>query len=388
MTRRLACILLGFVLLAPAGGALDLFISHPRDGQVVFGTIELEMEVLSAEPVAELEVRLDGEVVTRLVEPPYRVQVDVGEENRSHTLVVTVTDVLGESVSRKIVTGMLEVDLELDLELQQLYVTATRRGKRILDFDRWDFTILDDDTVQELVTFERGDVPLTAALLIDSSSSMAGDALRFALAGARAFVESMQPLDEAKVIVFSDRLLATTPFTGDPALVSSVMASVEASGGTAINDHLYLALKEIESRQGRQVVVLLSDGLDIESVLDMTDVAWKAGRMQSLIYWIRPARSAGLDSSYCSVWRDPDAHRREIADLERVVRSSGGRIREIGYIDDAAAAFREILQELREQYVLGYYPSDNRNDGAWHTVVVRSGGVQVRARGGYFDDQP
>lgn len=146
-------------------------------------------------------------------------------------------------------------------------------------------------------------------------------------------------------------------------------------------------MKEIDSRHGRQVVILLSDGLDIESVLDMKDVAWKSGRMQSLIYWIRPPGGADLDHTYGSVWRDPEAHRREIEDLERVVRSSGGRIREIGHIDDAAVAFREILQELREQYVLGYYPSNNRNDGAWHTVEVRSKGVQARARGGYFDDQ-
>ena len=165
------------------------------------------------------------------------------------------------------------------------------------------------------------------------------------------------------------------------------MVAVEASGGTAINDHLYLALKGIDSQQGRQVVVLLSDGVDVESVLDMADVAWKSGRMQSLIYWIRPMGGTDLNQGFCSVWRDPKAHRREIEDLERVVLSSGGRIREIGHIDDAAVAFREILQELREQYVLGYYPSNNRNDGAWHTVKVRSDGVRVRARGGYFDDQ-
>ncbi len=387
MIRRLLSILLGCLLVAQASSAIDIFVRNPRDGQVVFGTLDLVVEVLSAKPVAEVEIRLDGEVLGRLVAAPYRLRVDVGEENRAHTFVVTVTDVLGESVSRKIVTGRVEVNMELDLELQQLYVTATRGGERILDLDREAFAITDDGARQKIVTFERGDVPLTAALLIDSSRSMTGEALRSALAGARAFVENMQELDQAKVIVFSDRLLATTPFTGDPAVMSSVVAAVEASGGTAINDHLYLALKEIDGQHGRQVVVLLSDGQDIESALDMKDVAWKSGRMQSLIYWIRPPGGVDLNDSYSTVWRDPKALRREIEELERVVRSSGGRIREIGHIDDAAVAFREILQELREQYVLGYYPSNNRNDGAWHTVEVRSEGVQVRARGGYFDDQ-
>lgn len=227
MNRRLLPILIGSLLVAQASGAIDIFARNPRDGQPpVFGPLDLVAEVLSAQPVAEVEIRLDGEVLARLVAVPYHLRVDVGEENRAHTFVVTVTDVLGESASRKIVTGRVDINMELDLELQQLYVTATRDGKRILDLDREAFAIVDDGADQKIVTFERGDVPLTAVLLIDSSSSMAGEALRSALAGARAFVENMQPLDEAKVIVFSDRLLATTPFTGDPAVVSSVMAAV------------------------------------------------------------------------------------------------------------------------------------------------------------------
>jgi len=198
----------------------------------------------------------------------------------------------------------------------------------------------------------------------------------------------MQELDRAKVIVFSDRILAATPFTGDPAVVGAGLEGVAAGGDTAIHDHLYVALKELEREQGRKVVILLSDGIDVESVLGMSDVEWKAGRMQSLLYWIRPGASAD-PSGYRSIWRDEEGYRLELEGLERVVTSSGGRIRGIAGLDEAAEAFRDILRELRGQYVIGYYPKVDRDDGAWHEVEVRvrTPGVKVRARGGYFDDR-
>ncbi len=387
MRGALGSIVLWLAVVDAALG-IDVFIHHPRDTEFVFGEVEVNVEVLSAVPVAEVEVKLDGEVVGILREPPYMLRVDVGEENRSRTFEITARDVHGESVTRTVVTPRLETNFELDLELQQLYVTVTRDGRRVLDLERDAFDVIDDGARQQIVTFERGDVPLTAVVLLDSSFSMRGEYLRAALAGARTFVENMRQLDQAKVIVFSDHVLGTTPFTGDPEVVASAMKSVEATGGTAINDHLYLALKELDRRQGRRVVILLSDGVDVESVLDMSDVDWKAGRTQTLIYWIRPSEVAQSSASYYSAWRNPEVHRREIDALKEIVQGSGGRIRDIDRIADAPVAFREILDELREQYVVGYYPSRNLNDGAWHKVRVRvRGGVRVRARDGYYDDR-
>ena len=82
-----------------AGEAIDLFVRSPRDNQVVFGEVEVALEVLSAEPLQGIEIRLDGEVVGVLEEPPYRMRVDVGEENRSRTFEITALDVNGESAT-------------------------------------------------------------------------------------------------------------------------------------------------------------------------------------------------------------------------------------------------------------------------------------------------
>lgn len=376
--------------LAPApAGALDVFLRSPGAFEPIFGEVVLEVEVLSANPVESVVFRVDEEEVARLTEPPWRATVDVGQENDEHLIEATVTDAAGETATARIVTPAIAVDSELDLGLQQLYVTVSHGGSRALDLTAGDVTVIDQGERQELVTFEGGDVPLTAALLVDASLSMAGPRLVAAVEGAAAFVAGMQPLDEATLMLFSDRLLHQTPFTGDPEVIASSLTAAEARGGTALNDHLYAALERLERHQGRRVLILLSDGVDIESVLTMEDVLWKAGRSQSAIYWIR-LRDEGAPEvvARMSAWRGPEGHRREREGLVRLVRRSGGRVVDLTRIEDSAAAFGEILAELREQYVLGYYPSVDRDDGSWHRVrvEVKGMGYRVRTREGYVDD--
>ena len=214
---------------------------------------------------------------------------------------------------------------------------------------------------------------------------MRGERLRVALSGARSFIDAMARLDQASLLLFAGRIVHATPFTGFPRVLASGLDGVEAGGGTALCDHLYAALKLLEERQGRRVVILLTDGVDTTSVLAMEDVLWAAQRSQALIYWLRlplTARSGGFSSA----WRDARGHRRQLEGLEEVVRRSGGRTVPLRAVEDAARAFTDILRELRGQYVLGYYPEPRRGDGRWRRVRVRAGGgLEVRAREGYGD---
>jgi Ca-activated chloride channel family protein len=288
-----------------------------------------------------------------------------------------------------LVSPAIQVDGEVVAELQQLYVTVTSSGgsRRILDLEADDFAIIDNRDQQELVTFARGDVRLTAAILIDSSTSMRGERLRYALRGATSFVDGIRDIDDASLVLFSDRLLHSTPFSHDLEILTAGLGKLQAAGGTALNDHLYLALKRLEHQQGRRVIILLSDGLDSHSALRMSNVTWLAQRSRALIYWLRTgSRSEALESR-TSAWKGPEDYRSEYEGLTRTVLETGGRIVTLDKIEDAEDAFREILAELREQYVLGYYPTVNRGDGAWHRVTVRArrSGLLVRTRGGYID---
>ncbi len=329
---------------------------------------------------------VDGRFAGRVTTPPYKVRFDVGQQNAEHRIEVVArgTGPPGEAL---LVTPPIRVDHEMELTLQQLYVTVTDNGGRVTDVGRSAFTVLDEGQALELVTFERGDVPLTAVLLLDASSSMWGDRLAAALAGARIFIEGMARLDLAKLLLFSDRVLHSTPFTGFAEILTAGLGGVEAAGGTALNDHLYMALKLLEERQGRRVVILLSDGADVTSVPAMRDVLWVARRSQALVYWIRLGRAV-RSSGYRTAWRDPRQSRRELEQLEEVITQSGGRIEVIGTVAETGDAFARILADLRGQYVLGYYPSARRRDGSWHDVevLVARPEVEVRTREGYLDD--
>jgi len=373
--------------LSPAAAALDLVVLKPAPGVPVLGPVEVEVEVLSDTAVESVEIRLDGRTVATLTEPPYRVQVEVGKTGSGHRFEIVARDATGATARRVVDTPAIRVDQELDLPLQQLYVTVTRDGERVLDLPREAFTVRDDGEEQPLVTFEGGDVPLTALLLIDASRSMRGQRLVTALAGARAFLDRLAALDRAALWLFSDRLLHASPVTAFSEVLEAGLSQVRAEGGTALNDHLYLALRELSRHQGRRVVIVLSDGVDVASVLSMADVREAARRSDAMVYWIRTGRGTS-SVAFRSAWRDVEGYRKELEAFERLVATSGGRVVSLAGMDETSEAFTSVLEEIREQYVLGYYPSRKRGDGTWHRIQVRveRPGLDVRVREGYLDD--
>lgn len=366
---------------------LTVTITSPPPGEAVFGEVTFRLEVLPPDGAEYIELFVDGKKIDGLEGPPLELLVDVGQSNREHRFEARAHAWDGEIATALLVTPSLRVEEELEVELQQLYVTVTAEGKRRLDLGREDFAIFDDGTAQQILTFARGDVRLTAALLIDASTSMRGPRLRFAREGATAFVAGMRPGDEASIQLFSDRLLFTTPYLSDAASLTAGLAGVRAQGGTALSDHLYLALKQLERQQGRRVILLLTDGVDSHSTLRMEEVRWLARRSQALLYWLRTDDQESEVSRW-SAWKNPAAYRAEYQLLERTVVESGGRIVTLGRVEDTQEAVLEILDELRGQYVLGYDPSRRGRDGRWRKVVVRARprGCDVRARGGYVDD--
>lgn len=369
-----------------AGAAIRPRIVSPTAEQPVFGSTSFEAVVEATEPLRQVEFLLDGKRVALFTSPPYRMVVEAGDDNVPREFKVVATGASGTVAVAAVQTLPVQIDDQMTLELQQLFVTVVRGGERALDLEADDFVVHDDGDRQQLVTFGRGDMPFTAVLLVDSSESMQGERLRAAVDGAAAFVGGMRDLDEAMLALFSDRLLAATDFTDDPEALRGLLTGINAGGGSSVADHLFMALKLLEGRQGRRVVVLLSDGADVHSVLPMDDALWKARASQTLVYWIQLGEKAKR-VSFSSAWRDAEANAAEHDLLERTVRESGARIVHISTLDELPAAFESVLRELREQYALGYYASSSKNDGRWHKVAVRvrRSGVDVRVRDGYFD---
>ncbi|MEM7479816.1 MAG: VWA domain-containing protein [Acidobacteriota bacterium] len=387
----LAGALFGIVTSPPAAAqsrGVDLLLLEPTRGKPLFGPNEAVIELVGDFPIDQVEVELDGEIVAEKTAPPWRIPFHAGDDNRDHQLVVRAL-LRGRLVAETVADfPAFQVNSEIDAKLRPVYVTASRQGGRLLDLEAKDFTLYAGNERQEIVTFARGDVEIAASILVDASSSMAGRRLRFAVSGASTFVEGLDgEHDEAAVRLFSDRLLFRSPFDPSPERVLSGLERVDPVGGTALADHLYLGLKELEERRGRRVLLLLSDGVDTHSAVDLGDVAWLARRSRAQLYWIR-TDPREQETSRFSSWKNADTYRNEWNLLHKMVRDSGGRVITLNRIEETAGAVREILQELREQYVLGFNPPDGPGDGRWQRLTVRVSrpGVDLRYREGYISD--
>jgi Ca-activated chloride channel homolog len=374
----------GLLVAGVALAQVAVRIQSPSPEQPVFGQTQVEVGVTAAEKVDHVELYVNGKLMGTVQKPPYRFNLDVGDDNIRREFRVVAHTISGVAAADTVVTVPVQINDEMNLKLRALFASVVTGGKSNLALEQSDFEVYDNGAPQQLVTFGRDELPLTAVLLLDTSESMGGNRLDAVRRGTRAFLDGMKPADEAMLALFSDRLLRFTPFTSDKKELDAVIASTQAAGGTAVNDFLYLSLKLLDARQGQRVVVLFSDGSDVHSVLPASDVLWKARAGQSLIYWIQ---LGGKHQSFTSAWRDFKGNDREFNELEKAVKESGGRILSIERIEDLEGAFRNILQELRQQYALGYYPTTAKGDGSWHKIEVRlrSGWGRVRTREGYAD---
>ena len=394
-----------------AGTAPPLIeVVEPAEGQPLFDDVEIIAEVRPGDPrdpVNSVDIVVDGVLLARLPRPPYRLTHDFGGENVGHEILVRARTVSGAVSSVRLAVPPIREDEVVDLELQQLYVTATdRHDGRVLNLRRDEFRISDDGVSQEIVTFQIGDVPFTAVLLVDASDSMHGQRLDAALRGARRFIAGMRPLDEAKLVLFSDRLLTATPFGAGGELSQAPQTEVRAVGSTAIRDHLFLALSVLEERQGRRVLLLLTDGWDHASFLSSGHLRSAIERSQSQIYWVRlrgdeptdvrelTGRVLGGDQFVAmrfhpamTSWTDTRGAVGGYRDLEEVVALTGGRVLTASAVADLEQSIQDVLTELREQYAVGYYPRPRGRPGKWRDIEVEllRRSVSARTRKGYVD---
>ncbi len=364
----LLCVLEGSGGLAKAQDSTSLEILEPAAGQTVFGLTTIRCAVSSDVPIEHLTFYFDGNEAGKVHQPPWEISVDAGQENRQHLIRVVARDVLGRTIATERTLPALHIDDHVDLGLQQVYVTVQRGTVRELGLEKEAFALFDEGRPQDIVTFARGEIPFTAVIVVDASSSMQGAPLKDALEGARAFVDSMGPQDEAQILAVSDRLLEVVDGSQGNSSVEE-LENLEAAGGTAIREFLYLGLRAVERRQGRRVVIALSDGDDGVSALTTKDLLDVARQSRALLYWIRPETMGA--APHLSAWRSQETAERDLRQLENAVHESGGSVLVIANMSQARTALLEVLQELRDQYALGYYPTPKHGDGRWREIDVR-----------------
>ena len=256
------------------------------------------------------------------------------------------------------------------VKLVEVYATVTdRQGEPVAGLTAADFRIVEDGAGQTISAFAAGEFPLSVAIGLDRSFSMAGKDNRLGVvkSAARTLIGALRAADQVMVVAIGGETVIAAPLSPDRGAALTAIERLDAWGSTPLYDATLVAVDAIQPARGRRALVLLSDGTDRYSDTKAADLVDRARRHDVLIYpvavgSVRPpvfAELAAATGGRSFFARDPAA---------------------------LSAAMVTIARELRFQYLLGYVPArEQSGDPSWRTigVTVRRPDVRVRAREGY-----
>jgi len=253
----------------------------------------------------------------------------------------------------------------------QVTVTVTdNAGRFVRGLTRQDFRLYEDGKSQALTTFVSENVPLELIVAVDVSGSMT-DAMPKVKESVKRFLTAIRPTDRVTLLGFNDTVFTLARPTVDLPTRLRAVDRLAPWGGTALYDVVVQAFDLLGRQTGRRALVVFTDGEDLDSRVPIEVAERRLEASDAVLYPIGQGRAPRLASL------------RTV--LERLARKSGGRAFFGDSVDKLDAVFADILEELSNQYLLGYVPRDLTRDGRWRTLRVEVPGknVRVRARQGY-----
>jgi Ca-activated chloride channel family protein len=272
----------------------------------------------------------------------------------------------------------------VDVRLVRILATVKdAAGGLVASLNKEDFTVYDNGVLQELAVFERRtELPLSIALLVDTSLSTAKE-LRYELDSVERFLGAVfsegRPEDAVALYSFNYEITLVSGFTRNRARLREGLKRLRPEGGTSLYDAIYLAARDLETREGRRVMILVTDGGDTTSSKTFHDALEAAHLADAVIYAILvmpitsdAGRNIGGENA-----------------LEGLAAGTGGRVFRPQLGPALDEAFAQILSELRTQYLLAYYPKNvPPAKDRFHRVEVRVSNPDLRvlARSGYYEE--
>jgi Ca-activated chloride channel family protein len=270
------------------------------------------------------------------------------------------------------------------VELVSLNVTVMEGTRYVTDLEQKDFNVFEDGVKQDVTFFNKTNLPIALALLLDTSASM-DSKLPTAQEAAIGFAKRLRPQDLAEVIDFDNRVTVLQNFTSSPKELETAIRRTSAGGSTSLYNAVYIALKDLKKVVARnaeeirrQAIVVLSDGEDTSSLLPFEEVLDLAKRSETAIYSIGLRDNESNSSS--KLFKEAEFVLRQFS------QQTGGRSFFPNQIAELNAIYSQISDELSSQYTVGYTSKNPRRDGAWRRVVVQTTrpGTATRTKQGYF----
>lgn len=245
-----------------------------------------------------------------------------------------------------------------------------RQGQYIVDLHQNDFRIYEDGEEQTIAHFSNVDHPFSVALLIDTSGSTAPflDQIKGA---AKAFVEQLRPSDMVRPVYFHGEIKSLTKVgTNDPGLLNAAIDQMEPGPvlmGTRLYDAVDFILRVLKPESARKAVILFTDGENTWGKATMKSTLREAEESDIIVYTLQYGDMP------------PQKYLQQLAD------KTGGRYFKAGDINAIRQSFAGVAEELRRQYMIGYYPKEHEQRGQERKIKVKVNRerVAVRARRSY-----
>lgn len=250
------------------------------------------------------------------------------------------------------------------------------QGRMLTDLPGSAFHVYENGAPQQVKVFRREDAPISLGLVVDRSPSMANKREKVASA-ALAMVRASNPDDEVFVMNFDEDAYLDQDYTSDIARLEKSLRNLNSSTGTAMRDALRLAVEHLKERgkKEKKVALVVTDGEDNSSRESLDHLVRTAQQYEVIIYGV------GILGS-----EKPDSATRARRDLDRLTASTGGRAWYPENLVEIDSIARQIAHEIRNQYIIGYSPSDQTADGSYRRIRVEvdAPGAMVRTRSGYY----
>ncbi len=393
--------LIAILLSLPAGGATgQVSITTPRNLATVLGpsTIELDVRTGTGVTAVDVEVYVDGKLLTTLSREPWSVSWDAGNGSRGHRIEAVLHLSDGSSFRTHVRTTPLRINQVEAVDLVNLYpIVRTQGGRYIADLSRDDFRIYENGALQQIKRFSAVGKPLRIAIVLDTSYTMGRSGkLENARKAALGFLNELVEGDQAMVVLFSDAVVVAQELTSDRELLAAAIQNAKVEGGTALYDAIWRTSRKLQNYEGRRVLLLLSDGKDEAangfepgSLHTLEEAVDRALRSEVMVFSIGLGRN--LDHDYARVWSRPlgqtDSHGESLASiLTRVGETTGGRALFSPSPGQLRRAFRDVADDLRHQYSIAYSSDDTTRDGKWRKIHIETvdPDLTVIGRKGYF----
>jgi Ca-activated chloride channel homolog len=320
--------------------------------------------------IGTLTFFVDGRQVCVLNAAPWECDWDAGARIAEHQVRAVAALKSGGRLVQTVRTKSIGYSEKVNVDVVQVTVTVSDgRGKFVPNIPQSAFHVFEDNLPQEISHFASEDIPLDLIVAIDISGSMTPSMTKLKTA-VKAFLVDVPAQDQVTLLGFNDSIFTLTRKQTNPAERVKAVDRLAPWGSTALYDVILRGIDMLGRQPGRKALIVFTDGEDQGSHATMGDVERKLQSSDVTLYMIGQGRGVTMESL------------RRI--MERLANPTGGRALFTESVDELHGAFGDLLDELSNQYLLGYASNNPRRDESWRRIRVEvDGHKDVRARQGY-----